>query len=135
MVSINQVTECGCCSQSISTNSYQCSHCLITFCYQCLIKHHHNHIKNEFIEMINQIDKILERFLYHAHSQTEWTNHLTEDQERLRIYIRLIETSSTQYLIVLLPDFQWVHHVKSLIDKSFFAIHENCCTLMYPSLT
>ncbi len=86
------------------------------------------------MEMIKQIDEILVRFLYHAHNQTEWTNHLTDDRKRLDIYIQLIENSYTQLPILILPNFQWVNHVRNLISKNSFAIDENCCQLMYPSL-
>jgi hypothetical protein len=127
-----QVIECGRCSHFLTSQSYQCSHCLIPFCYSCLIKHHHNDVKNEFIEFIYQIDEILKKFLNHAHSQTEWTSHLTEDRNRLEIYIRHIETSYTQYPILTLPNYQWMNHIRSLICKSYFSIYEDCCMLMYP---
>ncbi len=134
MPSINEIIECMCCSQSITTDAYQCSHCLLTFCYQCLIKHHHNDVKNEFMDMIKQIDEILAQFLYHAHNQTEWTNHLTDDRRRLEIYIGIIETYQKNLPITILPNFQWVNHVKNLICKYSFAINENCFKLMYPSI-
>ena len=133
MPAINEAIECGYCSESIPTNSYQCSHCSIQFCHQCVVQHY-THIKNEFMEMINRINGILARFLHHAHSQTEWTNHLTEDRKRLEIFVRLIETFDTRTVAVILPKSQWVNHVNNLIDKYSFAINENCCPLMYPCL-
>ncbi len=125
---------CVCCSQTITTNAGQCSHCLIQFCYQCLVKHHHNDVKNEFMNMIKQIDEILARFLYHAHNQTEWTDHLTADRKRLEIYIEIIDAYHKNLPIIILPNFQWVNHVNNLISKYYFSINENCCKLMYPSL-
>jgi hypothetical protein len=92
-------------------------------------------VKNEFIELIRQIDMILDKYLYHAHSESEWTNHLTEDQARLEVYVRHIENSYTQYPIVTLPNYQWVNHVRCLIFKSNFSVYENCCMLMYPSVS
>ncbi len=129
-----EIIECARCSQYLTSQSYECSHCLIPFCYQCLIKHHHHDVKNEFREFIDQIDEILAKFLNYAHSQTEWTNHLTEDRNRLEIYIRHIEASYTQYPILTLPNFQWVNHLRNLICKYHFSIFEDCCMLMYPSL-
>ncbi|CAF4102191.1 unnamed protein product, partial [Rotaria sp. Silwood2] len=93
MPSTNSFIKCKCSSELKLINSYQCSHCLTWFCYQCLIKHHHNDIKSEFMDMIDRIDKILVQFLYHAHSQTAWTNHFTEDPNRLKIYIKYIEAN------------------------------------------
>ncbi|CAF0719522.1 unnamed protein product [Rotaria sp. Silwood1] len=132
MPSSNISIKCKCSSELKSTNAYQCSHCLTWFCYQCLIEHHHNDVKIEFMDMINQIDKILDQFLYHAHSQTEWTNHLTEDQNRLKIYIKYIEANYKHLPILALPDIQWINHVQNLINKKSNAIYENCSTLLYP---
>jgi hypothetical protein len=134
MPPLSEAIQCAYCSQSITTNVYQCSHCLMTSCYQCLIKHHHHDVKNEFMDMIKQIDEILARFLHHAHNQTEWTDHLTEDRKRLEIFIEIIADYYPYLPIPTLPDFQWVNHVKFLIRKNSYEINENCCKLMYPSL-
>ncbi|CAF0932440.1 unnamed protein product [Rotaria sordida] len=132
MPSTNLLIKCKCSSELTLTNTYQCSHCLISFCYRCLIEHHHTDIKFEFIDMINRIDNILAQFLYHAHSQTEWTNHLTEDRDRLKTYVKYIEAYYKDLPIVALPDFQWITHVQNLINKNSKAIYENCSTLLYP---
>ena len=129
-----EVTECWRCSQSSTSQCHQCYHCLLPFCYSCIIKHHHYDVKNEFTEFIHQIDGILEKFLHHAHSETEWTNHLTEDRNRLELYIQHIENSYSQYPIVTLPNYQWINHVRSLIFKYHFSIYEDCLKLIYPSL-
>jgi hypothetical protein len=130
----NELTTCEHYSEIPSTNSYQCCHCLKSFCLQCLIKHHHHDVKYEFIYMKNRIDEILSKFLHHAHGQTEWTNHLTEDRNRLNTFIQHIETYYIHLPIITLPSYQWVDHVNSLISKSSFAIDEKCCTLMFPFL-
>ncbi|CAF2305952.1 unnamed protein product [Rotaria sp. Silwood2] len=132
MPSTNSFIKCKCSSELKLINSYQCSHCLTWFCYQCLIKHHHNDIKSEFMDMIDRIDKILVQFLYHAHSQTAWTNHLTEDQNRLKIYIKYIEANCKDLPIIALPDFQWIQHIQNLINKNSNSIYENCSALLYP---
>ena len=127
-----EIVDCGRCSQLSTRQTYQCSHCLIPFCYSCLTKHHHEDVKHEFAELIQRIDAILAKFLHHAHSQSEWTSHLEEDRNRLEIYIRHIETSYVQYPILTLPNYRWVDHIRSLICQSYFAIYEDCCMLMYP---
>lgn len=131
MSSSNEIRKCELCTLLTSTNSYQCPHCLALFCSECLIKHHHYTVKYEFIDMVNQIDEILKRFLHHAHNQTEWTDHLTKDREQLQNYIRYIEKYYKHLPIIALPSSQWVAHVKSLISKSSFAIYEDCFKLLY----
>lgn len=130
----NEMIECMTCTQLISSNSGQCSHCLLRYCPQCLLRHHYYDVKNEFLEMIEKINTILTKFLYCAHNQTEWTEHLTADQKRLQIYIDLIESADKNFPMTILPHFQWVKHVRSLISKNSFAINENCTSLMYPSV-
>ncbi|CAF4394825.1 unnamed protein product [Adineta steineri] len=87
------------------------------------------------VHVANEIDKILARFLNHAHSQTEWTGHLTGDRNQLEIIIRYIENAHKDYPIIGLPSLQWMNHVDSLIFKMSFAIHEKCSTLLYSNLT
>lgn len=131
MTLANEIVECIICTQIITHRSYECSHCLMPFCYQCLANHHHTHVKNEFTEMLHRIDAIHAQFLHHAHNQTEWTGHLTEDRNRLEMYIQLITNSYTQYPILTLPNYRWISHVHSLISKCGFAIYEDCLKLMY----
>ncbi len=128
----NGIIECEPCSRLTASDSYQCPHCLVSFCRQCLIQHQHNAVKWEFIDLTKQIDEILQRFLYHAHNQTEWTDHLTKDRNRLQEYIQFIENYYKGLPILALPNLQWVNHVKNLISKHFFDIHQDCCKLMYP---
>ena len=130
MPPLNDIFNCETCSKT--NGSHQCTHCLSRYCYQCLIKHHHNDIKQEFTDLIKRIDQILDRFLHHAHNQTEWTDHLTNDRRHLEIFIRYIDTSFKQYPISSLPTFQWIYHVQRLISKTFYAIDESCCKFMYP---
>jgi hypothetical protein len=135
MSSPNVLTTCERCSEIPSTNPYECAHCLKSFCMQCLVKHHHHDVKYEFIDMINRIDAILLKFLNHAHGQTEWTQHLTEDRQRLNTFIQHIESYYKQLPIITLPSYKWVNHVNNLIWKNSSAIFDqNCCTLMYPLL-
>jgi len=131
MPASNEIIQCVPYCQLTSSNSHQCPHCLVSFCDQCWIQHQHNVVKFEFIDLTKQIDKILERFLYHAHNQTEWTNHLTKDRDRLQNYIQLIENFYKDRPMFSLPSSQWINHVKNLISKHFFDIHQDCCTLMY----
>ncbi|CAF1437081.1 unnamed protein product [Adineta steineri] len=136
MPSPNEINECMVCKSQLSTSdSYRCSHCLVFYCRQCLIRHQHNDIKVKCMDMANEIDKILTRFLNHAHSQTEWTGHLTGDRNQLEIIIRYIENAHKDYPIIGLPSLQWMNHVDSLIFKMSFAIHEKCSTLLYSNLT
>ena len=136
MPSFNEINECMVCKSQLTTsNSYRCSHCLVLHCRQCLIRHQHNDIKFKCLDMINEIDKILTRFLYHAHNQTEWTDHLTEDRNRLEIIIRYIENSPTDRSIYGLPSLRWMKHVDNLIYKMSFAIHDRCDTLLYSNST
>lgn len=132
MPSSNEIVECIRCSRLIASQSPECSHCLMPFCYQCLIKHHHVDVRNEFIEMTHRIDKILAQFLHHAHNQTEWTCHLADDRNRLENYIRYMDNSYKQYPILTLPNYLWISHVHCLICKSVYSISEDCCKLMYP---
>ena len=130
----SETVECMVCTQLITKQSYECSHCLMPFCYQCLAQHHHTNVKHEFMEMLHRIDEIQGKFLHHAHSQTEWMDHLAMDRNRLEFYIQHIENSYRQHPILHLPDYRWISHVHSLICKSSFAIYEDCVKLMYPSL-
>jgi hypothetical protein len=123
------LNECGACSKSTSVHPYQCSHCCLLFCYQCLIKHHHTGVKDQLVDMVDQIDKILARFLHHAHNQTEWTDHLTDDRRRLKCDINYIERCPKYQPILSLPNFFWLNHVNSLIRNDSFAIREKCFNL------
>lgn len=130
----SDTVECVVCTQLITNQSYECSHCLMPFCYQCLAQHHQTNVKHEFITMLHRIDEIQAKFLHHAHNQTEWTNHLAIDRDRLECYIQHIENSHRQHPILHLPDYRWISHVHSLIYKTSFAIYEDCLKLMYPSV-
>ena len=87
MSSSNLSVKCNCGAEFTSINPDQCYHGLKLFCRQCLIRHHHNDVKGEFMNMIKRIDEILAQFLHHAHNQTEWTEHLIEDHSSLTPYI------------------------------------------------
>lgn len=135
MASSNQSIKCKCSTELQSTKLNKCVHCSTPFCYSCLLIHHHNEIKYEFMNMIEQIDKILAKFLHHAHNQTEWTDHLEKDRQELQEFIQFIDYSHKNLSIRGLPDEKWVTHVQLLIYNNRSAIFENCHKLMYPPLS
>ncbi|CAF3044114.1 unnamed protein product [Rotaria socialis] len=125
---------CRCSTPLTPSKAYQCCHCLTFYCYHCLTKHHHIDVKLEFMDLIKRIDEILAKFLHHAHNQTEWTDHLSEDRKLLQTYIEFIDTYYTHFAVPVLPDSQWVYHVKDLIDNRKYAIYEVCGKLLYPTV-
>lgn len=104
----------------------ECNHCWASFCYFCLADHQHNDIKVEMISAIDAIDAILKKFLYHAHSQVDWTDHLTADRRELKRHIKNIESTSTNLTVLGLPDYDWMKHVTYLILKDSSEIYRKC---------
>lgn len=135
MPSVDNFITCKSCPRTILFRSGECVHCFSSFCSECLVKHHHKDVKHEFEELIQKIDMILEKFRYHAHSQTEWTNHLMNDQQKLKNFVQMIDASPKQYIVFNIPKFQWVFHVQQLIEKNDYAIHETCDDILYPKKT
>lgn len=129
MPSLKYTTECYDCGRVLSHNAHECFHCVADFCYSCLIEHHHTTVRVELQSLVDQIDKILAPFQHHAHSQTEWTGHLTEDRSRLMDYIRSIDYTANYLPVLRLPSWSWIYHVENLICKESYAIYEICADL------
>ena len=131
MSTINELNQCTFCSQLKATASQQCVHCLSFYCTQCLIKHHHYAVKEEFLDLIKQMDAILGQYLFHAHSDTQWTNHLTQDRQRLKDYVKFVEGYLPNQPIVALPSSEWMNHVKSLLCKQTYVVYEDCSKIFF----
>lgn len=133
MASLKDLIKCYDCSRTISRRPYECSHCLFSFCYSCLIEHHHTEVTKDLIELIGNIDVILSQFLHRAHSQTDWTTHLEDDRLRLEQYLRYIHLSPRYMSVTNVPTYSWLRHVDELIDKDEDAIFESCCAHINPT--
>ena len=117
---------CFGCLTTTSKYLLECCHCQFNFCYECLLEHQHVDIYNRLLKQIQDIDTIVARFVDHAHSQTEWVGHLTQDRADLQIFVRYIQETLSYMTVIHLPTELWLKHVDDLIKNDWFAIDENC---------
>ncbi|CAF0951348.1 unnamed protein product [Adineta steineri] len=117
-----------CCTCFTTTSKYllDCDHCQSSFCYECLLEHHHIDIYDRLLKQIQDINTIVARFIDHAHNQTEWVEHLTQDRLDLQIFVRDINQTPSNFKVIDLPTEFWLAHIDDLIKKDGFAIDYDC---------
>ncbi|CAF4923837.1 unnamed protein product, partial [Rotaria sp. Silwood1] len=130
MDTFKEYSICSLCLSTTSNYLLDCDHCQLSFCYECLLEHHHTNLYNRMCTQIQDINAIVARFIGYAHSQTEWVDHLTHDRLDLQIFLRYIQETSSYATVNYLPTEVWLEHVDNLIEKDRFAIDEDCSWLL-----